>query len=438
MTGRTLTRRLDVRLARAQADGRLPSVVAALARDGGVVWSAAAGDAPAQPLDTQYRIGSITKTITAVLVLQLVRDGGLRLDDPVSAVLHDAGLAGTPLAQASVRGLLAHHGGLPSEPVGDWWERSPGLTWEELVAANAGARQVFPVGQQFHYSNLAYALLGEAVARVHGRTWWECVQERVLDPLGMARTSYLPAAPAAQGHSVHPYLGTLAHEPATDTRAMAPAGQVWSTASDLVTYAGFLMEGHPDVLGLDELLTASQPQSGDRDDALGYAHGLGFMLYAGGSGTLVGHTGSMPGFLAACLVDRGRGTGAVVLANATTGLSTSGLATDLLELWEEAEPTMPRPWVPTAVVPPELDGVPGVWHWGNTAHVFVLDGGRLEARLLDGTDRHVFEVRDGTVVGVSGYHAGEELHVHRDASGAVARLEVATFVFTRNPGADAR
>ena len=147
--------------------------MAALVRDGDLVWTGSAGDAPARPLDTQYRIGSITKTITAVLVLQLVRDGRLGLDDPVSSVLGDAGLAGTPLARTTLRGLLAHHAGLPSEPVGDWWERSPGLTWDELVAANAGARPVFPARQQFHYSNLAYALLGEAVARVHGSPWWD-------------------------------------------------------------------------------------------------------------------------------------------------------------------------------------------------------------------------------------------------------------------------
>ncbi|MFN8196202.1 MAG: serine hydrolase domain-containing protein [Nocardioidaceae bacterium] len=431
-------RRLDVRLARAQAAGRLPSVVGALVRDGAVAWWGAAGEASTEPLDRQYRIGSITKTVTAVLVLQLVRDGRLGLDHPASAVLDDPALRGSLLGSTTVRGLLSHHGGLPSEPVGDWWERSDGVTWDELVEANSAAVPRFPARQQFHYSNLSYALLGEIVARLHGRPWWDCARDLVLRPLGMTRTSYLPEAPSAPGLSVHPYLGTLSPEPATDTRAMAPAGQLWSTATDLASYAAFLVDGHPDVLGLDELSLAAHPQSGDRDDALGYAHGLGFMLNAGGSGMVVGHTGSMPGFLASCLVDRERRTGAVLLANATTGMDASGLAVELLELLEELEPTMPTPWVPTVSVPDALLGVPGMWHWGNTAHVFELVDGRLVARLLDGTEKHVFEVREGRVVGVSGYHAGEELHVLRDAHGTVDHLEVATFVLTRSPSGDAR
>ena len=66
---------------------------------------------------------------------------------------------------------------------------------------------------------------------------------------------------------------------------------------------------------------------------------------------LVGHTGSMPGFLAACLVDRSRRTGAVLVTNATTGLAPGVLARDLLEELEHREPTLPEPWQPTAQVP---------------------------------------------------------------------------------------
>ena len=297
-------------------------------------------------LDVQYRIGSITKTLTAVLVLQLVRDGRLSLDDPASAVLGDVGYA-----DRTIRSLLAHNAGIRSEPVGSWWERSVGLTWDELVGAHEDADAVFPALQQFHYSNLGFALLGEVAARLYGATWWECVRTRILDPLGMTRTSYLPTGAAAQGHSVHPYARTLVDEPATDTGAMAPAGQAWATLGDLATYNAFLLAGHDDVLSLDWLLTASHPQAGDRRDALTSGHGLGFQLQAGGSGMLVGHTGSMPGFLAACFVDRERRTGAVVLANATTGLQPNELAGDLLDELERREPHVPPAWRPTETVP---------------------------------------------------------------------------------------
>ena len=423
-------RRLLARLASAQASGRLPTVVAAVLRDGESVWTGAYGGEAVpghDPADVQYRIGSITKTMTAVLALQLVRDGRLGLDEPAATWLGDVAYA-----DRSIRSLLAHNSGMRSEPIGSWWERSAGLTWEELADGHDGAGDIFPALQQFHYSNLGFALLGEVVARVHGTTWWECVQTRILDPLGMGRTSYLPQGAAARGRSVHPYAGTLVDEPATDTGAMAPAGQVWATLTDLATYNAFLLGGHTGVLPLDDLLVASHPQSGDRDDALGYAHGLGFQLQAGGSGMLVGHTGSMPGFLAGCFVDRTRRTGAVVLTNATTGLVPADLAVDLLDELERSEPTLAVPWRPTASVPVELEDTLGVWHWGNTPFVFAMRGDRLVAT-RDGEEKYTFAVVDGRVVGVSGYHAGEELQVVRRPDGSISHLDVATFVYTRAP-----
>lgn len=426
--------RLLARLALAQATGRYPSVVARVVRDGEPTWSGFRGTPEAighDPHDVQYRIGSITKTMTAVLVLQLVRDGRVSLDEPVSVVLGDLG--GSAYADRTVRMLLAHSSGMQSEPSGAWWERTAGVSFADLLAANDGAGAVFAPGERFHYSNLGYAVLGELVARLHGTTWWDAVRSRVLEPLGMGRTSYLPEGAAAQGRSVHPYDGTLADEPSTDTGAMAPAGQVWSTAADLATYAVFLGRGHADVLDDSLLARAFGPQAGAPEDGLGAAHALGFQLVAGGSGTLVGHSGSMPGFLAACFVDRARRTGAVVLANATSGYSPVALATELLDELEACEPTVPEAWVPTVEVPSVLAGVPGVWHWGNTPFVFALEGGDLVARR--GTvEAYRFAVTEaGRVVGRSGYHAGEELHVVRRPDGTVGHLEVATFVYTRTP-----
>jgi CubicO group peptidase (beta-lactamase class C family) len=424
----TTDRRLVAELARRQVDGRLPSLVAGLVRDGELVWSAGYGDlGGAEVADRQYRIGSITKTFTAVLVLQLVRDGRLDLAQPASDVLGDVGYA-----DRSLRSLLSHASGMPAEPTGSWWERSAGVTWEALVAGNDGTDRAFPAGQQYHYSNLGFALLGEVAARLHGTTWFDAVRTQILEPLGLRRTTYLPEPPAAPGLSVDPYAGTLTPEPATDTAAMAPAGQLWSTVADLARYAGFLTTGHPDVLDLTWLDLASHPQSGDRHDTLESAYGLGFQLGRGGSGMLVGHTGSMPGFLAACLVDRPRRTAAVLLTNATRGLAPGDLARSLLEELESSEPTLPPPWQPTTTVPPEVADVLGTWHWGNTPFVLSLNAGELAL----GRGDEVwcgFEVRDGVIVGTSGYLAGETLHVVRRDDGTVSHLVCATFVLTRTP-----
>jgi len=421
------SRRLLAALARIQSEGRVPSIVAGLVRDGDLCWSAGYGEVPGDPLDVQYKIGSITKTMTAVLVQQLVDEGAISLDEPAAKVLGDVGYG-----DRTLRHLLAHDAGVQAEPAGPWWERSEGGTFDELAAANDGSGEAFGVGVTFHYSNLAYGLLGEVVARVRGESWWDCVRSRILAPLGMARTSYHPEEPYARGFSVHPYANTLTPEPLPDTGAMAPAGQLWSTVADLATYAQFLLDGHPDVLSVPQLETMFVPQTGALAGGLNQAHGLGFQLYAGGSGTLVGHTGSMPGFVAACFVDRVRRTGVVAFSNAMTGMGAVVTANTLLAELEASEPTVPPAWRPNTRIPDELADLLGVWHWGNTLHVFELEGEDLVVRLR-GIVQYRYRVRDGRIVGVEGYQNGEELRVVRNPDGSVNHLDLATFVFTRAP-----
>ncbi len=104
----------------------------------------------------------------------------------------------TAYADATLRGLLSHTAGLPSEPVGPWWERSPGVELAALLAANDAAGAVAGPGEWFHYSNLGYALLGEVVARLRGASWSRSSGRGCSAPLGMTRTTYDPRAPHAQ------------------------------------------------------------------------------------------------------------------------------------------------------------------------------------------------------------------------------------------------
>jgi CubicO group peptidase (beta-lactamase class C family) len=423
----TTGRRLDVLLAREQVAGRLPSVVAGVVRDGSLEWTGSVGSDSPGP-DLQYRIGSITKTLTAVLVLQLRDEGALDLNDPL-----ERHLPGIAYGDRTLRDLLSHASGMHSEPPGPWWERNPGVSFEALAAALSGT-SAFAPGATFHYTNTAYGLLGEVVARHRGGTWWDQVVSRILTPLGMTRTSYLPQPPHATGWSVHHFANTLSPEPAHDALAMAPAGQAWSTVADLSRYAAFLLAGHDEVLSSSTLEEMATPQSGTRAGALGAAHGLGFQLQRGGSGMLVGHTGSMPGFLAGLFVDPVRRTGAVVLANGTSGLRCAPMTVELLEAVEESEGTVPRPWTPTRDVPPAVQEILGVWHWGNTAHAFSWNGTEVVvAGLGRGGRMHQFALRDGVLVGTSGYHHGERLDVVRRENGTVSHLVCETFVYTREP-----
>ena len=426
-------RRLELVLATAQAEGRVPSMAAALTRDGSLVWRGSRGDETGvpgmRPVDLQYRIGSLTKTMTAVLVMRLRDEGRLHLHDPLSAYLPE--LAGSDV---TVHAVLSHGAGLAAEPPGPWWERVEGGTFADLAAAFTASVAPFEPGFTHHYSNLGYGLLGELVARVSGADWWACVTERILEPLGMLRTSYDAFEPHAQGYSVAPFAPVLTEEPAADTRAMAPAGQVWSTVLDLATYADFLITGHPEVLSPDTIAEMSTPQTGSAAGGLSTGYGLGVRLLPGGTGTLVGHTGSMPGFQAALFVDRARRTGAVVLANSTAGLRTTEIAPDLLATLEEMEPALPDPWVPVDRVPAEVADLLGVWFWGNTARVLSWDGSHLlltdmgTGRLMDS-----FRLGDDGLIGVLGHHDGEPLEVVRGDDGRVRHLEMSTFVLTRTP-----
>jgi CubicO group peptidase (beta-lactamase class C family) len=415
-------RRLQALTSREQATGRLPSLVAGVVREGFLCWAGSRGEHTGSlppSSDLQYRIGSITKTLTAVLVLQLRDEGALDLNDRL-----DAHLPGVGHGDRTLRALLSHSAGISSEPPGPWWERSPGRPFADLTDALEGAPPgalaaapaealagalddpgaPFPSGATYHYSNLAFALLGEVVARHRGSSWWEQVQGRVLAPLGMRRTSYLPQPPAATGYSVHHFAGTLTEEPAHDAAAMAPAGQLWSTLGDLATYADFLVGGNDAVLARDTLDEMTTPQSGSRSGGLSGGHGLGLRLVAGGSGTLVGHTGSMPGFLAALLLDRERRTGAVALANGTTGLRAEAFPLELLDALEELEPALTPVWRPAEAVPPAVAELLGLWHWGNTAFAFSWTGNQVEvAQLGQGVVAYSFSLRpDGTFIGTSG------------------------------------
>lgn len=425
-------RRLDVALAREQVAGRLPSVVGGVVRDGALVWtgSVSALDGFSADADVQYRIGSITKTLVAVLVMQLRDEGALDLNDRL-----DEHVPGIAYGDRTLRDLLAHSSGMHSEPAGSWWERSAGGTFEELAAALDDTAPAFSAGETFHYTNVAYGLLGEVVARHRGTSWWEQVQQRILRPLGMTRTTYLPEEPCATGYSVHHYANTLTDEPAFDAGAMAPAGQVWSTLNDLATYAAFLTAGHDDVLPRATVEEMSTPQSATRASSLASAHGLGLQLARGGSGMLHGHTGSMPGFLAGLFVDPVRRTGAVVLANGTAGLRCEGLVVELLEAVEASEGTVPLPWTPTREVPEKVAEILGVWHWGNTAFEFAWDGQEVTvSNLVRGARSHRFlPQEDGTFLGTLGYHHGERLHVVRDQDGSINHLVCETFIYTRVP-----
>ena len=242
------------------------------------------------------------------------------------------------------------------------------------------------------------------------------------------RQRRLPRPGAQPGWSVDHFTGIRVHEPLTDTGAMAPAGQLWSTLADLVTWGQVLSGVHPQVISPVTLGEMSRPVTP--------TYGLGLMLGVHPGGRLVGHDGSMPGFLASLQVDPDSGIGAVVLTNATTGIAPQQLAVSLIEGDPDASDDRPAPWRPTTALPPDVVGVPGVWFWGNTAYEMRWHNEGLELRQMarGGLLWERFELADdGVLKGVMGYHRGETMDVVRRPDAAISHLECATFVYTRTP-----
>lgn len=421
------------RIAVAQSEGRAPSFAAAVQRDGHLVWtgSRSSVDGHAPDADTQYRIGSITKTFTAVLVMRLRDEGLLGLDDPL-----EKHLPGTGVGEVTVAQLLGHSAGLSAETPPPWWERTPGSTRPQLSDVLGDETAMHPAGRRHHYSNPGYTLLGSLVEAVRGVTWGEALRREILEPLGLERTSTQPQAPHAGGWAVHPWADVMLPEPVEDLGLMAPAGQLWSTPADLCRFAAFLAAGDERVLGAESVREMRVPSVPLEAGEWNGTYGLGLQIMRQDGRTLVGHSGSLPGFLAGLWVSVDDGVAAVALANATSGPPTATVAADLVRIVADAEPRIPEPWRPLPEVDHELLELTGPWYWGTSAYVLrlVADRGVELEPLRGGGRRSRFVARaDGTWVGLDGYYAGETLRVVHQGDGSVSHLDLGSFVFTREP-----
>ncbi|MFE3513939.1 serine hydrolase domain-containing protein [Streptomyces sp. NPDC059166] len=429
----TTRRALLHRIATAQAEGRTPSLVAAVQRDGRLAWSGARScvDGHEPDGDTQFRIGSLTKTFTAVLVMRLRDEGLLYLDDPLQKHL-----PGVDVGQVTVFQLLGHSGGLAAETPAPWWERTPGETRPGLADVLGEQPLIHPSGHGHHYSNPGYTLLGALVERVRGASWADVLRREILEPLGMDRTTPHAHAPHAGAWAVHPWADVMLPEPVEDLGLMAPAGQLWSTTTDLLRFAEFLVQGDDRVLSASSVAEMRTPAAPAEAGDWASTYGLGLQCVRRGERTLLGHSGSLPGFLATLWFSVEDDVAAVVLTNATSGPQVGGVAADLVQIVAEAEPRIPAPWRPLPDVDRELLALTGLWYWGT--HVYGLrllaDRG-LELHPLRGAGRTArFRARpDGTWTGLNGYYAGETLRVVRAEDGRVDHLDLGSFAFTREP-----
>lgn len=421
-----------------QAGERVPAVSAAVARPDRPTWSLHIGDAgggePVRP-ETQFRIGSVTKTFTAALVLQLRDAGMLDLDDQI-----DAHLELPAHGQLTIRSILNHTSGLQREPWGNLWDTVDVPDDLRLLEEVAKAEAVLSPRRRWHYSNLGFALLGQLVAAKTGGSWAEALQDRLLTPLGLSDTTVQPRETAAQGYLVDAYSDHARPEPHFDLGGAAAAAQLWSTAGDMARWAVFLAKPDPSVLARSTLEEMYEPVVVTDPVHWHTGWGLGLQAAPQGSGsdrTLdIGHNGAMPGFLAGVWCRRGVTIGAAVLGSSGTAAGITAAPHRLIAASLEHDPVDVEPWTIGDPAPREYAGLLGRWWSEGSEFVFRWTKGHLEARSASAVAAappaiFAFEAPD-LMRTVSGREAGERLEVFRGADGSVEYMRWATYRFTRD------
>ncbi|MEP7381967.1 MAG: serine hydrolase domain-containing protein [Gemmatimonadota bacterium] len=295
---------------------------------------------------TVYRIGSITKPFTAVMLMQLAAAGKVQLSDPVERFLPEVKQITSRPPGASpftFLQLATMTAGLAREPddAGPFWT-GPASAWETtLLAALPHTRYASFPGTEFSYSNIGYAILGAALARVAGQPYIQWESERVFRPLGMQRTRFevdpTIAPDLAVGYEVNGD-GTLDDQTAAlEARVgrgyKVPNGAIFTTVDDLARFVSFeLGRGPNDVLAtsiLDEAFGGVVAT----DAFLHSGYGLGFMAMRRDGYSFLGHSGSVAGYRAAMYYDRSMQLGVVVFRNVGGGKQDPDrLAVDALSL----------------------------------------------------------------------------------------------------------
>jgi D-alanyl-D-alanine carboxypeptidase len=255
----------------------------------------------------RFRVGSITKTFVAVVVLQLVDEHRLELDDTVEHWLPGLVPEGRRI---TVRQLLGHTSGLADYPDDAAFLRrtlaQPRRYWtpRELVGVGLALGPVARPGERFAYASTNYVLLGMVVERATRTSLGRQLRSRIFAPLGLRDTSFAPGRPV-QGRFAHGYapnvydgivgsLTTARDRSTVSTWWIWAAGSIVSTAPDLSRFLGAVVQGR---LVPPRLLELMRPAPGAR-------YGLGLAAFHTPCGTAIGHTGALLGTVSAAWSSR--------------------------------------------------------------------------------------------------------------------------------------
>jgi CubicO group peptidase (beta-lactamase class C family) len=327
------------------ATNRVPGIAYGVIVDGKLLHVAALGlrDVPAKaPVDTStvFRIASMTKSFTAVAILQLRDAGRLSLEDPAEKFVPELKSLRYPTSDSpriTIRNLMSHAEGFPED--NPWGDQQLAATDDDLARMlRSGIPFSNVPGVAYEYSNYGFAILGRIVQNISGMPYARYIAERVLRPLGMTSTTMqardVPRQRLALGYRLQD--GAWLEEPALPDGSFGAMGGMLTSSADLSRWVALMLDAWPPrdgaespVLKRSSLREMQQvarfaPATASFDASTnmlsmtsgGYAYGLRVSQTCA-FGHSVAHSGGLPGFGSQMRWLPEHGVGLVALGNLT-------------------------------------------------------------------------------------------------------------------------
>jgi CubicO group peptidase (beta-lactamase class C family) len=329
----------------------------ALVEDQRVIWAEGFGYAdranhvPATP-ETVYRVGSISKLLTATAAMQLSEQGRFDIDLPLQGFLPEFSIRRRFPESGPVtpRGIMTHHSGLPSDLLKGMWTGHP-EPFANVVHRVRDEYAANPPGTVFSYSNLGVTLLGHALEKAAGRDFASHMEAALLRPLGMTRSTFSTGPDGS-------YLASRAYEKGEEAEETplrdVPAGGLNSNVLDLSRFLQMVFAGgatgERQIVRGETLSEMLRPQNADVPLDLNFRVGLGWMLSGLGTidirnaGPVAHHGGATLYHRSQLIILPDHKLGVVVLANSSTaGSVVNKVATETLKLALEAKTGIVQP-----------------------------------------------------------------------------------------------